>query len=133
MPGVNRELKLFVEPEPSRVDLLTAWIPRIGVALLFLSVGASKFRSGTMWVPLFALGVGALGALFSVATAPLYPFYVRLAAAHGIDLLQDQQIAGLIMWIPAGTIYLVAAGVFFVAWLLSTAYWKFRRYDELYN
>src|SRR6266550_4305922 len=24
-------------------------------------------------------------------------------------------------------------GIFFVAWLLSTAYWKFRRYDELYN
>ena len=59
MPGVNRELKLFVEPEPSRVDLMTAWIPRIGVALLFLSVGASKFRSGTMWVPLFAqIGAG---------------------------------------------------------------------------
>ena len=24
-------------------------------------------------------------------------------------------------------------GIFLVAWLVSTAYWKFRRYDELYN
>jgi len=24
-------------------------------------------------------------------------------------------------------------GIFLAAWLVSTAYWKFRRYDELYN
>jgi cytochrome c oxidase assembly factor CtaG len=63
------------------------------------------------------LATGALGALFVFATTPLYPFYVGAAAAHGVDPLRDQQVAGLIMWIPAGMVYLGAAGAFFVGWL----------------
>jgi putative membrane protein len=59
---------------------------------------------------------GALGALFTFASTPLYPAYVRragdLAAA-----LRDQQIAGVVMWIPAGIVYLAAAAALFVAWL----------------
>lgn len=53
------DLKLLVEPERSRVDLLTTWIPRIGVALLFITIGASKFSPDSMWVRLFArIGFG---------------------------------------------------------------------------
>ena len=53
------DLKLLVEPEGSRVDLLTTWIPRIGVALLFMTIGASKFSPDSMWVRLFArIGFG---------------------------------------------------------------------------
>ena len=53
------DLRLLVEPTRSRVDVLTEWIPRIGVALLFFFIGTSKFSSGSMWVRLFArIGVG---------------------------------------------------------------------------
>ena len=53
------DLKLLVEPEGSRVDLLTTWIPRIGVALLFITIGFSKFSPDSMWVRLFArIGFG---------------------------------------------------------------------------
>ena len=53
------ELKLLIDPPRSRVDFLTFWIPRIGVALLFIYVGVSKFQAGTMWVRLSArIGVG---------------------------------------------------------------------------
>jgi len=66
------------------------------------------------------LATGALGALYVFATTPLYPLYAGAAAAHGTDPLQDQQVAGLIMWIPAGMVYLGAAGAFFVGWLRNT-------------
>ena len=31
--------------------------------------------------------------------------------------LEDQQLAGLIMWVPAGFAYLAASAVLFVGWL----------------
>jgi len=53
------DLHFLVEPERSRIDLLTTWIPRIGVALLFLYIGLSKFSPSSMWVRLFAqIGAG---------------------------------------------------------------------------
>lgn len=39
------------------------------------------------------------------------------AAAWGLTLMQDQQLAGVIMWIPAGMVYLAAVQWVFVRWL----------------
>ena len=60
---------------------------------------------------------GALGAVLTFAGAPLYDVYLATAPAHGLTPLEDQQLAGLIMWIPGGLAYLVAAGALFVQWL----------------
>ncbi|HLY66026.1 MAG TPA: cytochrome c oxidase assembly protein, partial [Chloroflexota bacterium] len=46
------------------------------------------------------------GAIITLATVPLYPDYAAGAAAWGLTLLQDQQLAGLLMWIPGGMVYL---------------------------
>lgn len=59
---------------------------------------------------------GALGALFTFASTPLYPAYVRTAGGLA-SALRDQQVAGVVMWIPAGVAYLVASAALFVAWL----------------
>jgi putative membrane protein len=57
-----------------------------------------------------------LGALLTFSSQPWYPAYGGLAAA-GLSALEDQQLAGLIMWVPAGAIYLVIALGMFAAWL----------------
>lgn len=57
------------------------------------------------------------GALMVFAPRPLYPAHAEGTAAWGISLLQDQQLAGLIMWIPGGAVYLAATGWLFVAWM----------------
>ncbi|HET8613164.1 MAG TPA: cytochrome c oxidase assembly protein [Sphingomonas sp.] len=61
---------------------------------------------------LFATSIasGALGALLAFSESPWYAPYAR----PGLDLLglspaQDQQLAGLIMWIPGGLVHTVAA------------------------
>ncbi|HET9572430.1 MAG TPA: cytochrome c oxidase assembly protein [Methyloceanibacter sp.] len=54
------------------------------------------------------------GALMVLAPGPLYPIHAEGAAAWGMSLMQDQQLAGLIMWIPAGAIYIAAAMWLFV-------------------
>lgn len=50
---------------------------------------------------------GLLGALITLAPRPLYGIYAERGAMA--DVLADQQLAGLIMWVPMGTVYLVAA------------------------
>ena len=61
-----------------------------------------------------AVHTGVLGALMTFARTPWYPAYGGGPAAWGLTPIADQQLAGLIMWIPASTAYLVVA--------LSTAY-----------
>lgn len=57
---------------------------------------------------------GLLGALIALSPVPLYDVYAGRGAAWGMTQLEDQAMAGLIMWIPAGFGYL-GAGL----WLLG--------------
>lgn len=50
----------------------------------------------------------ALGALLSLAPEPWYPPYIETTTALGLDPVEDQQLGGLVMWVPAGLAYLVA-------------------------
>ena len=59
----------------------------------------------------------ALGFLMTFATVPLYPFYGTTVGAWGLTPLQDQQLAGIFMWLPTGVIYLIAAGGLFLEWM----------------
>lgn len=46
-----------------------------------------------------------------------YPAYLGTTASSGLTPLEDQQLGGLIMWIPACSVYLVAALALFAGWL----------------
>lgn len=52
---------------------------------------------------------GALGALLSLSPTAWYAPYVLQTAALGFDPVDDQQLGGLVMWVPAGLAYVVAA------------------------
>lgn len=52
---------------------------------------------------------GLLGALLTFAPRPLYPVMSGGAIAFGLSPIEDQQLAGLIMWVPMGLIYLLSA------------------------
>ena len=58
--------------------------------------------------------------MFALAPSPIYPPYVLAARTHALSALADQQYAGLIMWIPAGLVYLAAACLMFVRWLQAS-------------
>jgi putative membrane protein len=64
-----------------------------------------------------ALHSGLLGALLTFARSVWYPAYTDRTASWGLTALEDQQIGGLIMWIPAGLVYIVAALALFAGWL----------------
>jgi putative membrane protein len=48
-----------------------------------------------------------IGALLTFASAPLYASYLAAPRVWGLSVLQDQQIAGLVMWVPGGLYFLV--------------------------
>jgi cytochrome c oxidase assembly factor CtaG len=60
---------------------------------------------------------GVLGALLTVARYPWYRDYMATTSSWGYTPLEDQQVAGLIMWIPASVVFLVAGLGFLAAWL----------------
>lgn len=53
--------------------------------------------------------MGLLGAILTFAPRAIYAPHALTTAAWGLTPLADQQIAGLIMWIPAAGVYLACA------------------------
>ncbi len=53
--------------------------------------------------------MGLLGALITFAGAPLYAPHLLTTLAWGMSPLEDQQLAGLLMWVPSAALYLAAA------------------------
>ena len=96
----------------------------LGTALLFwwsaLGVDARSRTSGFAMLYLFTtmLHTGALGALLTLAPTPWYPSYAASTGALGLDPVEDQQLGGLVMWVPGSLAYLVA-GLAVVARLLA--------------
>jgi len=61
--------------------------------------------------------MGFLGALLTFSPRLLYPAYTDRALLAGLDALRDQQLAGLLMWVPGGLPYLVVGMCLVVALL----------------
>jgi putative membrane protein len=55
------------------------------------------------------LHTGALGALLTLTTRLVYSAYAATTVPWGFQPLEDQQLGGLIMWVPGGIAYVVAA------------------------
>jgi putative membrane protein len=68
-----------------------------------------------------ALHSGFLGILLAVARLPVYPAQTSAASEFGLTAIEDQQLAGLIMWVPAGLVYLVAALALAGLWIRLAA------------
>jgi putative membrane protein len=88
-----------------------------GLAFWWIVAGAGR-RAGTaaavITIFIASLPGTLLGALMTLSTSPWYPHYAHHSFAAA---LQDQQLAGVVMWAVGGMAYVVAGAVFFVAWL----------------
>jgi putative membrane protein len=99
--------------------LVTAWLfwrSVVGVR------GTGRVPNGVGVVLVFAMAMQSvvLSVLLTFARTPWYAGYATTTAPWGLDPLADQQLAGVIMWIPAGGIYLAAALTLLVGWVRAT-------------
>lgn len=62
--------------------------------------------------------MGLLGALLTFAPEPLYLHHMVAPVAWGLTPLADQQLAGLIMWVPGNIPYAI------LAWLIARRVWR---------
>jgi putative membrane protein len=81
--------------------LVSAW-------LLWRAILGSTAHPGAALVALVATvgQMGLLAALIVFAPRPLYAAHFASTAAWGMNPLTDQQLAGLLMWVPASLPYL---------------------------
>jgi putative membrane protein len=86
-------------------------------AILHGRARAVGFGVAVLYMFTTALHSGLLGALLTFAGTIWYPIYDDTTASWGLTPLQDQQLGGLIMWIPAGLVYVIAGLALFAGWL----------------
>lgn len=120
VPFVASTAVLWAWHLPAAYDAALANVPvywvmqvsLLGTALLFwravLAEGRSPVDRLGFVVAAFAQ-MGLLGALLTFAPGPLYAAHGFAPLAWGLTPLQDQGLGGVIMWVPAGIPYAVAA------------------------
>ena len=96
----------------------------LGASLLFWWLlmqpsGHRRLSRGFDILYVFTMGVqmSVLGALLTFAAAPWYPMQEVGSAMWHLTPLEDQELAGLIMWVPSGVVYLLAVAALFIGWL----------------
>lgn len=89
-------------------------------AVLGREGGAQGRGAAVLYLFTTVMHTGALGALFTMPESVWYPYYGSKAQAFGLTALEDQQLGGLIMWIPGGLAYVAAGLVLCARWLGRT-------------
>jgi len=84
---------------------------------LLYARGRHGYGSAVVYVFTTGLHTSILGALLTFSRVPWYPAYQSSVAAWGLTVLEDQQVGGLIMWVPAGLVYVIAGLALFGAWM----------------
>ena len=95
----------------------------LGTALIFwwaiLRRPKRDYGIGAMHVFATMVHTSLLGALLTLAPRVFYHLQTADAPLFGLTPLEDQQLAGLFMWVPGGAIYLAAGLALAAAWLGS--------------
>jgi cytochrome c oxidase assembly factor CtaG len=96
-------------------------------ALLFWGViiGArnpARVPNGLGVLLVFAMAMQSilLSVLLTFARVPWYAGYATTTRPWGLAPLTDQQLAGVIMWIPAGLVYVAVALILMAAWIRAS-------------
>jgi cytochrome c oxidase assembly factor CtaG len=104
-----------------------------GTAVLFWWVlvhgrhGRAGYGAAVLFVFGTALHSGFLGALLALSPRIWYAPYATTSALWRLSPLEDQQLAGLIMWVPGSVVFAAAGLTFLLAWLRDSA----RRVDVI--
>jgi putative membrane protein len=77
--------------------------------------GRVGYGAAFIYIFATALHSGGLGALLTFSNRAWYPLYVQ--RAQGADAVVDQQLGGVIMWVPAGVVMMLFGLAMFAAWL----------------
>jgi putative membrane protein len=91
-----------------------------------------RLPSGLAMLYLFLVGIPMqiVAALITFADEVLYPWYVTAPRTWGLSPLDDQQLGGLLMWVPGNLWLFAAIGVLFFKWAREEESTAYRREHE---
>lgn len=96
----------------------TAFLPRL------------SYPGQVLYLFLEAIPSTILGAIISFSPTILYPTYAAAPRILKLSPMDDQQVAGLLMALPAGMIYMSALSIVFIKWLNSESRVVDRKSDQ---
>ncbi|HKS28075.1 MAG TPA: cytochrome c oxidase assembly protein [Pyrinomonadaceae bacterium] len=105
----------------------------LGSALLFWWAlihgphGLMGYGAALLYLFTTSVHSGVLGALITFTGSVLYPAYNETTGSWGLTALEDQQLGGLIMWVPAGLVYIVAGLALCAGWMRESERMVLRR------
>jgi putative membrane protein len=88
--------------------------------LVYGRYGRAGYGMSVLYVFSTLVHTGVLGAVFALSGTPFYDVYVQRAIMAGRNPVADQQLAGLVMWIPAGVVLTCFGLGLFTAWLAAS-------------
>lgn len=123
---------LFVAALQNELAHAAQHISFLGTALLFWwtlfhnHAGRLGYGGAILYLFTTAIHTGVLGAWLTFSGQVWYAPYSQTAPLWHLTAIEDQQLGGLIMWIPAGTLLTIAALVLLGKWIRhSEDRWKF--------
>jgi putative membrane protein len=77
---------------------------------------ALPYAAQLLYLFVFGMPMTVVAAFVTSADVPLYPWYAGAPRLFGLTPLADQQLGGILMWVPAGVVPLIAFTVVFFRW-----------------
>ena len=119
-PIFNASLEDPITHDLEHLAYLTAgllfWWPVVGIDPSPHRMGYPA-RIGFVFLQMPQNSFLAMTVLF--AASPLYPHYATLGSPYGIDALNDQRLAGAIMWILGDVIFMLETMAILAGWMRS--------------
>jgi putative membrane protein len=97
------------------VTAVIFWSALFGAGRSALGYGAA-----TVYVFGTAVHCSALGALLTFSSVVWYPDYAETTSRWGLTVLQDQQLGGVIMWVPSALVFIAIGLALFAKWLAES-------------
>ena len=94
------------------------WWPILSRSTL---AGALPYAAQLLYLFAFGMPMTVVAAFVTAAERVLYPFYAAAPRLFGLGALDDQRLGGVIMWVPAGVIPLLAFTVVYFRWAAAEA------------
>jgi cytochrome c oxidase assembly factor CtaG len=86
-------------------------------AMIHGRYGRMGYGIAVLYIFLTAIHSSVLGALMTISPHVLYPDYIANGASWHVNAIEDQQLAGLLMWVPSGLVFIIFGLALFAAWL----------------
>lgn len=74
--------------------------------------------AGILYLFTTTIHTSVLGALITFASHPWYSAYLQTSSRWGLTALEDQQLGGLIMWVPGSLVYVGIALALLARWIM---------------